>query len=113
MTKSITSVLIGCALAENRIDSLDTPITSYLPELADGGFDGVSIRHIMQMRSSVDYEERYDFENQGVAASNHIAALVRNTARFADVARRTGCGSRRGRAVPRTTASAAMACSGG
>jgi CubicO group peptidase (beta-lactamase class C family) len=39
------------------------------------------------MRSGVDYEERYDFENPGVAASNHIAALVRNTARFTDVAR--------------------------
>ena len=39
------------------------------------------------MRSGVDYEERYDFENPGTAASNHIAALVRNTARFVDVAR--------------------------
>jgi CubicO group peptidase (beta-lactamase class C family) len=87
MTKSLTSVLIGCALAEGRIDSLDTPITRYLPELAGGGYDGVSIRHVMQMRSGVDYEERYDFGNPGVAASNHIAALVRNTARFADVAR--------------------------
>jgi CubicO group peptidase (beta-lactamase class C family) len=87
MTKSITSVLIGCALAEGRIDSLDTPITDYLPELEGGGYDGVSIWHVMQMRSGVDYEERYDFENPGVAASNHIAALVRNTARFADVAR--------------------------
>src|SRR5690606_6931286 len=45
------------------------------------------IRHVMQMRSGVDYEERYDFANPGTAASNHIAALVRNTARFADVAR--------------------------
>ena len=87
MTKSLTSVLIGCALAEGRIDSLDTPITRYLPELVDGAYDGVSIRHVMQMRSGVDYEERYDFGNPGVAASNHIAALVRNTARFADVAR--------------------------
>lgn len=87
MTKSVTSVLIGCALAEGRIDSLDTPITRYLPELESGGYDGVSIRHVMQMRSGVDYEERYDFGNPGVAASNHIAALVRNTARFADVAR--------------------------
>lgn len=87
MTKSITSVLIGCALAENRIESLDMPITSYLPELAGSGYEGVSIRHIMQMRSGVDYEERYDFENPGAAASNHIAALVRNTARFADAAR--------------------------
>ena len=41
----------------------------------------------MQMRSGVDYEERYDFEHPGRAASNHIAALVKNVARFADVAR--------------------------
>jgi len=87
MTKSVTSVLIGCALAENRIESLDTPLTRYLPELKGGGYDGVSIRQVMQMRSGVDYEERYDFGNPGTAASNHIAALVRNTARFVDVAR--------------------------
>lgn len=86
MTKSITSVLIGCALADGFIDSLDTPISDYLPELKGGGYDGVSIRHVMQMRSGVQYEERYDFANPGTAASNHIAALVRNTARFADVA---------------------------
>lgn len=87
MTKSITSVLIGCALAEGLIDSLDTPISRYLPELDGGGYEGVTIRQVMQMRSGVDYDERYDFEHPGVAASNHIAALVRNTARFADVAR--------------------------
>ena len=87
MTKSVTSVLIGCTLAENRIDSLDTPISHYLPELQGGGYDGVTIRQVMQMRSGVDYEERYDFDHPGRAASNHIAALVRNTARFADVAR--------------------------
>jgi CubicO group peptidase (beta-lactamase class C family) len=87
MTKSITSVLIGCALAEERIQSLDVPITRYLPELAGGGYDGASIRDVMEMRSGVAYDERYDFENPGVAASNHIAALVRNTARFVDVAR--------------------------
>lgn len=87
MTKSVTSVLIGCALAEGRIDSLDTPISRYLPELKGGGYEGVSIRHVMQMRSGVDYEERYDFEHPGRAASNHIAALVKNTARFADAAR--------------------------
>ncbi len=87
MTKSITSVLVGCALADGTIDSLDTPISRYLPELKGGGYDGVTIRQVMQMRSGVDYEERYDFEHPGTAASNHIAALVRNTARFVDVAR--------------------------
>jgi CubicO group peptidase (beta-lactamase class C family) len=87
MTKSITSVLVGCALADGYIDSLDTPISDYLPDLMGGGYEGVSIRHVMQMRSGVDYQERYDFANPGTAARNHIAALVRNTARFADVAR--------------------------
>jgi len=87
MTKSVTSVLVGCALAEGKIDSLDTPISRYLPELKGGGYEGVSIRHVMQMRSGVDYPERYDFENPGTAATNHILALVKNVARFADVAR--------------------------
>jgi CubicO group peptidase (beta-lactamase class C family) len=87
MTKSITSVLIGCALAEGRIESLDKPISDYLPELKGAGYEGVSIRHVMQMRSGVDYEERYDFANPGRAASNHINSLVRNTTRFVDAAR--------------------------
>ncbi|MGV3592924.1 MAG: serine hydrolase domain-containing protein [Gammaproteobacteria bacterium] len=87
MTKSLTSVLIGCALEEGRIASLDTPISDPLPELRGGAYEGVTIRQVMQMRSGVDYEERYDFANPGTAASNHIAALVRNTARFTDVAR--------------------------
>lgn len=87
MTKSITSLLVGCALTEGRIKSIDDNIAIYLPELKGGGYDGVTIRQILQMRSGVDYEERYDFANPGVAARNHIAALVKNVARFADVAR--------------------------
>src|SRR5688572_15094482 len=63
MTKSITSVLVGCALAEGRIESLDVPINRYLPELAGGGYEGVSIRDVMEMRSGVAYDERYDFDN--------------------------------------------------
>ncbi|MEO9129981.1 MAG: serine hydrolase [Sphingomonas sp.] len=87
MTKSLTSILVGCALAEGRIKSLDDRIDTYLPELKGGGYEGVTIRQIMQMRSGVDYEERYDFAHPGIAASNHISALVKNVARFADAAR--------------------------
>src|SRR6185369_13475879 len=79
--------LVGCALQEGRIKSLDDPITRYLPELVGGGYDGVTIRQILQMRSGVDYEERYDFGNPGAAARNHERALVKNIARFADAAR--------------------------
>ena len=87
MTKSIVSILIGCALQEGRIKSLDDPIIAYLPELKGGGYDGVTIRQILQMRSGVDYEERYDFGNPGVAARNHELSLVENVTRFADMAR--------------------------
>jgi len=87
MTKSVTSILVGRALEEGRIKSLDDPITTYLPELSQGGYNSVTIRQIMQMRSGVDYEERYDFANPGIAATNHINALVKNVARFADAAR--------------------------
>ena len=78
MTKSITSILVGCALQEGRIRSLDDAASDYLPELKGGGYEGVSIRHILQMRSGVDYEERYDFDNPGIAARNFEYALVQN-----------------------------------
>jgi CubicO group peptidase (beta-lactamase class C family) len=87
MTKSITSILVGVAVEERRIKSIDDPITQYLPELASGGYKGVTIRQVLQMRSGVDYEERYDFGNPGAAARNHEQSLVRNTTRFADAAR--------------------------
>lgn len=87
MTKSVTSTLVGAALADGLIKSLDDPITRYLPELKGGGYDGTTIRQILLMRSGVDYEERYDFAHPGDASRNHIAALVKNVARFADVAR--------------------------
>ncbi|RIV85469.1 class C beta-lactamase-related serine hydrolase [Aurantiacibacter xanthus] len=82
MTKSLTSLLVGFALEEGRIQSLDDAIDSYLPELKGSGYEGVTIRQVLQMRSGVDYEERYDFANPGVAATNHINALVKNTERF-------------------------------
>lgn len=87
MTKSLVSILVGLALDEGKIASLDDPIEKYLPELKGGGYEGVTIRQILQMRSGVDYEERYDFANPGTAASNHINALVKNVSRFADPAR--------------------------
>ncbi len=87
MTKSITSILIGIALEEKRIDSIDDPIDKYLPELSKSGYEGVTIRQILQMRSGINYPERYDFGNPGIAATNHENSLVLNVTRFADIAR--------------------------
>ncbi len=87
MTKSITSILVGIAYEEGLIKSLDDDITKYLPELKSGAYKGVTVRQVLGMRSGVDYEERYDFANPGIAARNHIEALVTNVARFVDAAK--------------------------
>ncbi|TXS91896.1 serine hydrolase [Parahaliea maris] len=87
MTKSLVSILVGAAHEAGLIKSLDDDITRYLPELSEGAYKGVSVRQVLQMRSGVDYEENYDFSAPGLAARNHIMALVKNVSRFVDPAR--------------------------
>jgi CubicO group peptidase (beta-lactamase class C family) len=91
MAKSIVSLLIGIAHAEGRIASLDDMASAYVRELRGGGYDSVSIRQILQMRSGIDYVERYDFgATPSLAARIHSDAIVANRVRFADAARTIG-----------------------
>ena len=90
MAKSITSILIGIAVDKGLIPSIDDPVTDYAPELKDTGFEGTTIRNLLEMRSGTDYEERYDFgENPSLAAQVFEQTLVQNVRRFADFARET------------------------
>jgi CubicO group peptidase (beta-lactamase class C family) len=59
MAKSVTSILIGCAIDEGFIKSVDEPITNYIPELNEKGFDKVTIRHLLQMTSGIEFKESY------------------------------------------------------
>ncbi len=59
VAKSFVSTLVGMALADGLIQSLDDPITQYVPTLRGSGYDGVPIRHILQMSSGVDFDETY------------------------------------------------------
>lgn len=59
MAKSVTSILIGCALDEGLIQSVDEPITNYIPELKKNGFEKVTIKHLLQMTSGIDFNESY------------------------------------------------------
>ena len=58
--KSFVSTLVGLAVGDGLIGSVADPVTHYLPELAGSGYDGVSIEHILQMSSGVDFSEEYD-----------------------------------------------------
>lgn len=59
MAKSITSALFGIAVAEGKIDSIMDPVTKYVPELAGSGYDGVPIKHVLQMSSGIHFNEDY------------------------------------------------------
>jgi CubicO group peptidase (beta-lactamase class C family) len=49
VSKSFTSALVGVALAEGRIRSVDDPFVEYLPELRARGYDDITIRHLLLM----------------------------------------------------------------
>jgi len=59
MAKSITSILIGCAIDDKLIQSVDEPVTDYIPELKKNGFDKVTIEHLLQMTSGLKFNEGY------------------------------------------------------
>ena len=59
IAKSVTSTLIGAALKQGKIASLEDPVTRYLPALAGSAYDGVSIRDILLMSSGVRWNETY------------------------------------------------------
>ncbi len=77
MAKSVTSILIGCAIDEGLIKSVDEPITQYIPELSKRGFDKVTIKHLLQMTSGIKFNESY-VNPFGDAASFYYGVNLRN-----------------------------------
>jgi CubicO group peptidase (beta-lactamase class C family) len=59
MAKSVTSILIGCAIDDGYIQSVNEPITNYIPELKQNGLQGVTIEHLLQMTSGIRFNESY------------------------------------------------------
>lgn len=55
VVKSVTSLLYGVAIRNGDIRSLDERVTAYLPELTDSAYDGVTLRHLLQMTSGVTW----------------------------------------------------------
>jgi len=56
MVKSFTSTLVGFAVFDGLIDSVDDPLTQYLPALVGTAYDGVTIKQALQMSSGVSYD---------------------------------------------------------
>lgn len=62
MAKSISTTLVGVALRAGLIDSLDDLLAKYVPELAGGAYEDVTVRHLMLMASGVQWDETHTAE---------------------------------------------------
>lgn len=66
VAKSFTSTLVGAAVKDGLIASIDDPVTKYVPELKGSGYDGVSVKQILTMTSGVKWNEDYTDPNSDV-----------------------------------------------
>lgn len=63
VVKSMTATLVGMAIKDGYIKSIDDALTDYLPQFKGSAYDGVSIRNLLQMASGVDWNETYTDPN--------------------------------------------------
>ena len=67
LSKSIVSILVGAAVEEGAIKSVEDPITKYLPYLSEGGYRNVTVKNLLQMSTGVNYSENYRDPKSGAA----------------------------------------------
>lgn len=95
VAKSIVSILVGMAIKEGFIASVDAPIIRYLPELKGTAWNDVTLRVLLQHGSGVAWNEHYADPNSDFAKLTHCEAgpqpydcvmqLVSSVARKPDV----------------------------
>lgn len=71
VAKSLTSTLVGAALADGSIASIDDPVTKYIAELKGSAYDDVSVAQLLTMTSGVRWNEDYGDPNSDVARFNN------------------------------------------
>ena len=72
MAKSITSLLVGIALDEGKIQSLDDPASKYVPAIADSAYGAISLRHLLRMSSGMLYSENYSGRDDNARMSEYL-----------------------------------------
>jgi hypothetical protein len=58
VTKSVTGLLVGALVKEGMID-VDALVTKYVPEVSDSGFGDATVRNLLDMAASYQFEEDY------------------------------------------------------
>jgi CubicO group peptidase (beta-lactamase class C family) len=71
VAKSITAVLVGAALRDGHIRSMDDKVSDYIPQMKGSAYDDVSIRQLLTMTSGVRWNENYADPDSDVARFNN------------------------------------------
>ena len=74
VAKSFTSTLVGAAVKDGFINSIDDKVSDYIPDLKGSAYDDVSIRQLLTMTSGVKWNEDYEDKNSDVALFNEHKA---------------------------------------
>ena len=72
VAKSFTSTLLGAAVKDGYIKSLDDPVTKYIPGLKGSTYEGVTVRQLATMTSGVKWDENYTDPKSDVAQMNRF-----------------------------------------
>jgi CubicO group peptidase (beta-lactamase class C family) len=67
VAKSVTSTLVGAAIQDGKIKSLNDPVTRYITDLKGSAYEGVTVRQMLMMSSGVKWNEDYVDPNSDVA----------------------------------------------
>jgi CubicO group peptidase (beta-lactamase class C family) len=67
VAKSLTSTLVGAAIADGKIAGLGAPVTDYVPQLKGSAYEGVTVRQMLMMSSGVKWNEDYADPKSDVA----------------------------------------------
>jgi CubicO group peptidase (beta-lactamase class C family) len=59
VAKSVTSTLVGAAIQDGKIKSLNDPVTRYVTDLKGSAYEGVTVRQMLMMSSGVQWNEDY------------------------------------------------------
>jgi len=71
VAKSMTATLVGAALRDGHIKSMDDKVSDYIPQMKGSAYDDVSIRQLLTMTSGVQWNEDYGDPNSDVARFNN------------------------------------------
>lgn len=75
VAKSVSSLLLGAAIQDGFIESVDDPVTDYLPRLKGSSYDGATITNVLNMASGVGWNEDYADPDSDVSKAAGFNAM--------------------------------------